>query len=244
MISVRFTFLTGLKRALFQNARLSGSWDGWSAELPMDTVVGEDGCLAFTAVLELDDDRAGEVLRWGVRFDGPNGANTWGINLEVHDMNSLERTRQFTLPGPGESAEAQYHFTYSRRLGAQKMYAGGAEPGIRFSVWAPNAQGVEVVFGRRDNGYISDDGDGIDPNRPVIPLQPTQGGIRAGSPTGKFSDVVGLPYMFRVKNAQDEVVYRTDLHSRWQTGRGWMNPKRTTGTVILIHWTAASAAAW
>ncbi len=226
MISVRFTFLTGLKRALFRNARLSGSWDGWSAEVPMDAVVGEDGCPAFTSVLTLDDNRAGEVLRWGVRFDGPGGPNTWGINLEVHDAHSQERTRRFTLPGAGESIDVRHYFTYSRRLGSQKIYTGGAEPGIRFSVWAPNAKGVEVVFGRRDNGYISDNGDGIDPNRPVIPLQPIGEGIWVGSPTGKFSEFVGLPYMFRTKNAQDEVVYRTDIHSRWQIGRGWMNPKK------------------
>ena len=32
--------------------------------------------------------------------------------------------------------------------------------------------------------------------------------------------------MFRIKTAQDEVVYRTDIHSCWQIGRGWMNPKK------------------
>ena len=26
--------------------------------------------------------------------------------------------------------------------------------------------------------------------------------------------------MFRIKNAQGETVYRTDIHSRWQIGRG------------------------
>src|SRR3954468_23586562 len=32
--------------------------------------------------------------------------------------------------------------------------------------------------------------------------------------------------MFRIKNAQDQTVYRTDIHSRWQIGRGWKNPAR------------------
>lgn len=224
MITVRFTYLTGLNRPVFKNPRLAGSWNGWSADKPMDTVLAEDGCPAFTTVLTLDDALAGETHDWGVRLDGPGGANSWGINLEVPDGNSRARTRRFTLPVAGGSSEERYYFTYASRLGAQKHYAGAAEPGIRFSVWAPNAKTVEVVFGLKDNGYIANTGVGIDPALPVVPLRPAGGGIWHGIPAGKFSDFAGLPYMFRIKNAQGQTVYRTDIHSRWQIGRGWKNP--------------------
>jgi 1,4-alpha-glucan branching enzyme len=109
-------------------------------------------------------------------------------------------------------------------MGAQKIYTGSAQQGIQFSVWAPNAQMVEVVFGRKETGYIANDGDGIDPSLPVIPLNQTSGGVWSGSPPGEFSDFVGLPYMFRIRNSQGVIVYRTDIHSRWQIGRGAENP--------------------
>jgi 1,4-alpha-glucan branching enzyme len=226
MITVRFTYLTGLKRPVFANARLSGSWDGWAAERPMEAITGEDGCPAFTAKLELDDARAGESHRWGVRLDGPGGPNTWGINLEVPEGDSRERTRRLTLPAAGGHLDARFHFTDARRLGAHKHDAGAAGPGIRFSVWAPNAKAVEVVFGRKDHGYIADDGKGIDPARPVVTLAKVGDGIWSGSPAGSFADFVGLPYMFRIKNSQNQVVYRTDIHSRWQLGRGGKDPAR------------------
>src|ERR1041385_8442340 len=93
--------------------------------------------------------------------------NLWGIPTEVNDMNSTQRYREFQLAAGGPH-EQDFYFTYARRLGARKVFAGGsAAPGLRFWVWAPTAHAVEVVFGRRDNGYIADDGDGIDPARPV-----------------------------------------------------------------------------
>ena len=46
MITVRFTYLTGLKRPIFKNARLAGSWNGW-AETPMTPIAGDDGYLVF-----------------------------------------------------------------------------------------------------------------------------------------------------------------------------------------------------
>ena len=36
--------------------------------------------------------------------------------------------------------------------------------------------------------------------------------------------------MFRIENAQGQTVYRTDIHSRWQIGRGRRNPRRRAGT--------------
>ena len=227
MISVRFTYLTGLKREIFRNARLAGSWNDW-AETPMTEIVAEDGCLAFTAVVEFENAQAGRAHRWGVRLDGPQGANAWGINLEVPDAESQDRYRTVVLPNVGASKEERYWFTYSRRLGAQKRYEGRAirTPGARFSCWAPNARQVEVVFGLPGRGYIADDGTGIDPTRPAIPLRRGPQGTWESPTQRNFARYVGAPYMFRIENAQGRTVYRTDIHSRWQIGRGDRNPAR------------------
>src|SRR5688500_1393869 len=145
MITVQFTYLTGLKRPVFTNGRLTGSWDGWQ-EHPMQAITCEDGCPGFAATVRLDDSLAGQNIRWGVRADGPQGANVWAVNLEVPDPASSERYRELTLPAAGGKAEARYHFTYSRYLGAQKRYrSADTPPSIRFAVWAPNARQVDVV---------------------------------------------------------------------------------------------------
>ncbi|MEJ7810742.1 MAG: alpha-amylase family glycosyl hydrolase [Gemmatimonadaceae bacterium] len=226
MISVRFTYLTGLKRRIFRNARLAGSWNGW-AETPMTEITAEDGCPAFTATTPFDDARAGERHRWGVRLDGPAGANAWAITLEVHDAGSRERWRELMLPAAGASREERYHFTHSRRFGAQKLYtSAAAAPDLRFSLWAPNARSVAVVFGRAGSGYIADDGAGVDPTRPAIPLRKGEAGVWQSAPVSDFATHTGLPYMFRIENAGGRTVYRTDIHSRWQIGRGNRDPAK------------------
>ena len=51
---------------------------------------------------------------------------------------------------------------------------------------------------------------------------------------------VGAPYMFRIKNAQGETVYRTDIHSRWQIGRGRQAiPRERRGTATRRPSTAS-----
>ncbi len=226
MITVRFTYLTGLKRRIFRNARLAGSWNAW-AELAMDEIAAEEGCPAFTAVVTFDDSQAGQKFRWGVRLDGPPGANAWAINLEVPDADSQERYREFELPAAGASREERYHFTYGRRLGAQKVYAGAsAAPDLRFAVWAPHAKKVDVVFGKRNRGYVADNGDGMDSTLPVVPLAIGAAGIWQNAPIHDFARFVGAPYMFRIQNAQGKTVYRSDIHSRWQIGRGHQDPAK------------------
>jgi 1,4-alpha-glucan branching enzyme len=218
MIDVRFVYLTGQRRPAFRNARLAGSWNGWT-DIPMAEIVAEDGCPAFAATVSFDDGQAGQRVFWGVRLDGPAGANAWGIMTDVQ-----QRQRELLLPGAGASVEARYYLTWSRRLGAQKHHAGGSAPDLRFAVWAPNARAVEVVFATAA-GYVADDGSGIDPARPVVPLRRTPGDFWESDPVADFAANVGAPYMFRIQNAQGQTTYRTDIHSRWQIGRGWVDPR-------------------
>jgi len=206
-IAVQFRYLTGLKRDIFRNARLAGNWDRsgrfaqtWS-ETPMTSGRAEDGCPCFTADVDFDDSEAGKKFRWGVRLDGPSGANLWGIPTEINDGMSSERYREFELQQTGGMQE--FYFTYARRLGAQKFFSDGAQqPDLRFSAWAPNARDVEVVFGKPDNGYIADDGDGIDPVRPAFKLRRGPGGIWESDVIPDFTAFEGAPYMYRVTNAQ------------------------------------------
>jgi len=229
---VEFHFITGLKRAIFRNARLLGSWDGkgrysdvWT-ESPMQESIGVDGCPIFEASVSLDLLDQDKMFRWGVILDGPQGTNFWGIPTEVHESNSTERYRQFLLKGTGVVPQIeQYYLTYLRRLGANKYFtAASAAPGLRFAVWAPNARSVEVVFGEPANGYVANDGAGIDPLQPVITLSRMNDGIWAGSPNSDFDAFKSMPYMYRIVNAQGQAVYRTDIFSRSQIGCGEINP--------------------
>lgn len=161
--NVQFRYLTGLKQEIFRNARLAGSWDSsgrysqvWS-EVPMTPGQAEDGCPCYTATVELDDLELGKTFRWGVRLDGPSAPNVWGITTEVNDMNSSDRYREFEFKPDGGTQTQDFYFTYARRLGARKVFSSGtAAPGLRFRMWAPNAQAVEVVFGKASTSATSE----------------------------------------------------------------------------------------
>jgi 1,4-alpha-glucan branching enzyme len=231
---VEFQYITGLKRSIFRDGRLRGSWDAhgrysndWT-ESPMQEVLGEDGCPMFRASVALDLADQQRTFRWGVVLDGPQGSTFWGIPTEVQDVDSTERYRQFRLTGGATQVE-RYYFTHGRRLGANKRFApGSAVAELRFSVWAPNARSVEAVFGRPSRGYIADDGTGIDPAQPVVALVPSAGGIWEGGPGGSFDTFRSLPYMYRIVNAQGETVYRTDIFSRSQIGKGTIDPVKSS----------------
>jgi 1,4-alpha-glucan branching enzyme len=235
--SVEFRFVTGLKRRIFRNARLRGSWDQngkysdfWT-ETPLTEAIGDDGCPVFTTTIPFDHTETGRTFKWGVVLDGPQGANFWGIPTEIQDMNSAERYRQFRLQSDEAHQVEIYYFTSTRRLGAHKcLTAGSLDAGIRFSVWAPNAKSVEVIFGRPNLGYIGNDGSGIDTSRLPIPLNKIEGGIWQSAPQLNFAAFEGLPYMYRIVNAQSQTVYRTDIFSRRQTGRGNIDPANPTTT--------------
>jgi 1,4-alpha-glucan branching enzyme len=232
--TVEFQYYTGLKRQIFRNPRLRGSWDPggrysdiWT-ESPMQETVGDDGCPMFNASVPLDLADAQRTFKWGVVLDGPQGSNFWGIPTELKDVNSVERYRTFRLVTGGGPQVERYYLTYLRRLGANKDFAaGGANAGLRFAVWAPNAKRVDVVFGHPASGYIADDGTGIDASRPAIALTRGVDDVWEGRGQGAFATFMSLPYMYRIENAQRRTVFRTDIFSRSQIGHGAIDPSQS-----------------
>jgi 1,4-alpha-glucan branching enzyme len=236
LIPVQFNYFTGLRRNLFRNVRLTGSWDAngyysnqWSSTF-MQQSIAEDGCPCFIATIQLDDSQIGQVFRWGVVLDNESGSDIWGIPTEVNERNSSDRDRRFTLQAAGDIPQQEsYYLTHSHRLGAQKHFAAGIpQPGIQFSVWAPNAQNVEVAFGN-SSGYIADNGIGEDTSRGRLPMSRQVDGTwqTNGSPSLlDFSAFNRLPYMYRVTKADGTVEYKTDIYSRCQMGKGSIDPRR------------------
>jgi 1,4-alpha-glucan branching enzyme len=232
LIPVHFEYLTGLRRPFALGARLSGGWDAqgrrsetWTT-VPMEAFVADDGCPAFRATVQLDDGQIGTVFRWGVAVDTPSAPNRWGVPTELSDVLSAERNRLFTLRGAGQTE--RYHLTHCRRLGSNKLYLPAqAQPAIRFAVWAPNANAVELVRGEVEGGYIWNDGRGV---TETIPMRRGDDGIWstdvAASPAlADFSAFDHTPYMFRITRDDGSVAYRTDLYSRCQIGSGRVNPE-------------------
>ena len=128
-ISVQFVYAPGLKRAVFRNVRLTGSWDregrysdDWST-IPMEEYTGEDGCPCYRAAVGLDESQVGWTFRWGVIVDGPAGKDKWGITTEVRDASSSDRSRAFALrPRDGDAVQQErYYLTHNRRLGAKSI---------------------------------------------------------------------------------------------------------------------------
>ena len=237
LIPVYFEYITGFRRRFLLGARLTGGWNGqghrsdqWTL-VSMTEYTAEDGCPAFRAIINLDDSQIGQTFRWGVSVDTQQRSNVWGIPTEVNDVASTERYRSFTLRGADQIE--RYYLTHCRRLGANKLYVDSqAEPAIRFAVWAPNAQNVELVMGERSSGYIwsasRSPGDrGI---TAVYPMGRGEAGIwqtelTLGSPLARFADFDHQPYMFRITRDDGSVAYRTDLYSRCQIGSGDKNPE-------------------
>ena len=136
-ISVQFVYAPGLKRAVFRNVRLTGSWDregrysdDWSTT-PMEEYTGEDGCPCYRAAVGLDESQVGWTFHWGVIVDGPAGKDKWGITTEVRDARSSDRSRAFALrPRDGDAVQQErYYLTHNRRLGAPEAPARGDDEG-------------------------------------------------------------------------------------------------------------------
>ncbi len=236
-IPVEFTYLTGLQGNFFSNVRLTGSWDSkglyseeWSS-IPMEKAIAADGCPCFRVTIGLEHSQIGQSFQWGVILNNPGGKNLWGIATEINDLESQNRYLSFTLEMPkyNQPQQATYYLTHCRRLGAQKYYPPGqSTPGVQFSVWAPNAEKVEVVFGTWNSGYIADDGYGMDAKLGPLEMTRDRDGVWQTIPNPKLSDFSKFdhkPYMFKVTKEDGEVAYRTDLYSRCQIGAGNVNPE-------------------
>lgn len=236
-IPVQFTYLTGLKKEVFLNARLTGSWDEdgrysdqWTST-SMKPAISEDGCPCFKVTVEFDETQVGWQFRWGVILEDQAGNTPWGITTEINNQNSTECYQTFKLEDPNEIQlqEEKYYLTHCRRLGAQKHYPPSqSNPAIQFSVWAPNAEKVEVVFGG-SSGYIADDGSGIDSSIGLFPMFPDGQGtwrtdVTKSPDLANFSKFDHKPYMYRIVKEGGQVAYRTDLYSRCQMGKGNVNP--------------------
>ena len=236
-ITVNFTFHSGVKRHLFNNVRLSGSWNSagqfsneWT-QSPMTASLDKTGCDAFNASVSFDASQAGTVFQWGALADTARAQNTWVVVTEIPDENSSLCNRTFTLAA--DQTQQDYWLATGRRFGSQKYStAGSVNPGIQFAVWAPHAQKAEVVFAPFDpasvpapTGYIDDNGSGIDPTAPVVPLASIGGGIFesdiATTPAlGNFNTFFNRLYMYRVTNEQGNPTYKVDIFSRNQVGQG------------------------
>jgi 1,4-alpha-glucan branching enzyme len=266
MAKVTFLYIPGVFGPVFETteATLEGNWDAtgkepkklpdnstppWSV-LPMAREQWEDGGVCFRAVVTLDDAELGKTFYWGVRFRTPDGQESWAIATETGDPRSKERHCQFRFTGA--DSEYRYYLTHCRRLGANKFRRKDGSWGIRFTVWAPHARAVELVFGalwdsadpkkkpvmpdvslpktRTAGGYIADDGFGCHPNFEPVPMRRGEAGIwetPADHPALSASlDVLNhRPYMFRITQEDGFTAYRTDLYSRCQIGFGSFNPK-------------------
>ncbi|MBF0501877.1 MAG: alpha amylase C-terminal domain-containing protein [Candidatus Riflebacteria bacterium] len=231
-VSVIFTYHTGLKDVPFSNAQLIGNWNGdgyftdEETSYEMIEGVGDDGCPVFQTTVSFDESGIGKEFRWKVLFDAPGGPNAHAIPTEENEMDSDSRHRCFTLSETTRSQD--YYLTYGRRLGANRYWPAGAkQPGIRFSVWAPNARNVDVVLVDEKTGYVSDDGTGV---IATFPMTQNEDGIwdtsASASPALKrYSDYIGKLYCFRVTKDSGVVAYRSDLFSRQQAGCGDFDPK-------------------
>ena len=232
LIPVHFEYRTGLRRQYVLNARLTGSWsaggqysDQWSS-VQMTPFTADDGCPAFRATVQLDDSQIGRTFRWGVSVDTQAAPNLWGIPTEAGGAEGSERNRNFTLEAADQTE--RYYLTHCRRLGANKYFADAqAAPAIRFAVWAPNAQAVDLVRGSPASGYIYNDGRGVTAS---IPMTRGEDGIwntvvTADASLSDFAGYDHTPYMFRITRDDGSIAYRTDLYSRCQIGSGRKNPE-------------------
>jgi len=232
-ISAQFLYITGIKRDVFTNASIVGSWDAngnnskdWTSS-PMKKIIHTDGCPAFTATMQFNDDRMGMLFNWGVTL---NDSTLWGIAAEVDDINSNDKFRTFRLTTSISEVQKEYYYlTNYHRLGANKFFSTTNSQGsVRFGVWAPNAENVEVVFGNPKSGYIANDGYGIDSTMQILKMSKGENGVwltdTKDKLLSKFSDFDHKPYMYRIKKKGGRVAYRTDLYSRCQIGSGTFDP--------------------
>jgi 1,4-alpha-glucan branching enzyme len=229
---VRFEYHTGLRRDAFDAAELTGSWDrqgrgspdAWTTA-PMRKTTDQDGCWRFTAEVELDP-AGGVDYSWGVWLRARDGGTVWGIFAEVDDRDLTAQHRTFTLDqdAGAEARVEAYRLSQHERLGARPhLPAGVAAPAIRFAVWAPDARGVEVVFGGA-SGYIADDGHGAMPDLAPVPMEPAGAGLWQATLPG-YERFAGRHYLYRVTRDDGQIGWSTDMYSLKQAGSGDFDPR-------------------
>jgi 1,4-alpha-glucan branching enzyme len=236
-------------------AELRGTWGGsglFSAEWnssSMTRETGLDGCTVFRATIKLDPVEAQRPFEWGVALKR-GSKETWGIPTEVKETGSNRQNRVFVFSGTPQREE--YYLTHCRRLGSNLRHLVDSRKGqgIQFSVWAPYARNVELVFGsifdltnpthtapenrieveRLGGGFISDKGAGINPKLgPFLLPSRDRYGVWETDPSdptfANFAKWDHQAYMFRIVRDDGSTVYRTDLYSRCQVGYGADDPK-------------------
>lgn len=251
MSTVTFEFQTGIRRKVLESVSLVGEWDNWQPTA-MDSIDCSDGCPGYSKTITIDDSLRGQVIRWGLRGNSPSGDDMWLIPTEVKHDTMRDRHREFKLRN--DTHHEFYRLSTSRHLGANKVHTPEGELTM-FSVWAPHAQNVEVVFGsiwdrdthdfrpydaggfdadpldadRISGGYIADDGADIHPTQPTINMAKDHAsGIWYSdvmSPKLRFEDYDHRLYMFRITREDGSVHYCTDIYARCQVGFGGENPR-------------------
>jgi len=219
----------------------------------MSVTIGEDGCPAFTCTINFDQDQLGYTFKWAVIVNTLEREDQWAITTEVNNADSADLVRSFVLSNLTLNTQHEiYYLNESRHFGAQKYYSSAqAEPSIRFCVWAPNAQAVEVVMSyvwdeingqnlaipgnvnsiyrdRICGGYISDGGAGIHPHWGPFKMMRQDGGIWitdvSEAELADFKRFDHALYMFRVTRDNGDIKYRSDIFSRCQIGFGSEKP--------------------
>jgi hypothetical protein len=116
-VPVKFVYDTGIRRKLFHDVRLWGSWnqagqysDEWS-EVPMKERACGDGGVAFEAEVALQASEVGKQFSWRVITDGLLGLDRDAITTEASGAGHDALHRTFELSA--ESSEQRYYLTMS-----------------------------------------------------------------------------------------------------------------------------------
>jgi 1,4-alpha-glucan branching enzyme len=230
---VSFAYYPGVGRVPADTrVDLCGSWapdgtprpDSWSRRA-MKRARDETGAVCFTADVSFDQQAVGVPLAWGawIRLDAA-APEVWGVAAEVSDLSSTAQVRTLIVTPPsGRLQQESYRLSWHRVRGSQRYLLSPATvPPVRFSVWAPNAIAVHVVFGP-SNGYIANDGYGADTSRAAVPmLQGADGIWSAAMPS--FDRMAGAFYLYRIVRPDGTVNWATDMFSRQQCGLGDVDP--------------------
>jgi 1,4-alpha-glucan branching enzyme len=242
-VLVTFVYKLGVPAREFdggnvQSARVVGSWDAagrysdtWTPR-DMKVISGgesDDGCPQYIGTVHLDAAAVGTRFYWGVTvcLRSRPEQQLWMVATEEASAARNDCRREFVLQSA--PATVTYYLSHARHLGANKVAAvpGRSPAGIRFGVWAPSAQRVDVVFGSvwdrnhpgvpiteptpiasLNGGYITDDGRGVRRDMPVVPLTRGPDGVwlsdvvpapaQAARPTLALGTLDHAPYMYRI----------------------------------------------